>query len=136
MRYLSPPSTCNGPAGSVAPPGDVDLRERLLNLAGIDEAERVRAVREAWETKRQLLGATRIQYFSREGVVTDQREVPDYRTRLEAASALDRMLGVIAPRPDQRVEVVHRLELPAWALPPSSGEEGRIIDIPAQGANP
>lgn len=113
------------------PPGQMgagDTRSRLLDLAGIDEPEQVAALKEAWARKRELVNnATTTRYFSHEGVVTDQRYVADNKVRLDAAESLERVLGVIAPRAEQKVIVVHRLELPEWALPDSA--KAQVIDV-------
>ncbi len=105
-----------GPVGTVGRPA-LTVRDRILISAGITEEEQARAVRKAWDRKLALLDATRTQYVTFEGKVTDQRILEDNATRLQAAEAIDRLVGVIAPPSKQTVEVVHRLELPEWALP-------------------
>lgn len=124
-------------AGSLgAPESPVNIRDRLLTRAGITEPEQVAAIKEAWDTKKALLKATQTKFFSHEGTVTDHRDVGDNRIQLDAAEAIDRFLGVVAPRADQKVEVVHRLELPSWALPDNAPATAHIIEVQAVDVTP
>jgi len=117
------PVVYNPPAGQM---GAESQRTRLMDLAQIDEAEQVAALKEAWAKKRSLVNAHTVRYFAHEGQVCDQRTVQDNKVCLEASESLERMLGVIAPRAEQKVTVVHKLELPEWAQPTL---EAKVIDI-------
>src|SRR5215831_4229544 len=106
----------NGPAGS-ADGHVVSVRDTLLKDAGITPEVQAAAIRESWQVTQSLLRARKKQFFSFEGEVKDEREVDDNLVRLQAVDANYRMLGVVAPRSSQKVEVVHRVVLPEWALP-------------------
>jgi hypothetical protein len=116
-----------GVAGSVGAPVK-STRDNLLERAGITEEAQTEAVRKAWNRKLELLEARKTQFFSFEGRVTDQRDVADNALRLQAADCLDRFLGVVAPRSTQKIEVVHRLEYPEYALP-DGAPVGQVVDV-------
>lgn len=118
-----------GPAGSVGAPV-ISERDKLLERAGITPEQMAEAVRKAWDRKLELLRARKTQFFSFEGQVTDEREVVDNTTSLAAAESLDRFLGVVAPKATQKIEVIHRLELPEYALP-DDAPQGQVIEITA-----
>ena len=114
------------PAGTMGE--SPDRRQHLMLQAGITEEEQVEAVKEAWQTKRSLLNARTTKVASHEGKITDTLMVEDNRSRLGAIESIERQLGVIAPRESQKVEVIHRLVLPDWALPDNTAK-GQVIDI-------
>jgi len=103
----------------VSDPLDYD-RLRLLERAGITPVVMAHAVRRAWHTKARLLRANKA--MGGRGDV----QVPDNTVRLDAAVAIERMAGVLAPRADQTVIITHRVELPAWCQPDS---QSRVIDV-------
>jgi hypothetical protein len=92
-------------------------RDRLLQLAGLSEDGLAQLAKKSLEKKLQLMEANSVQYFASRGVVCDERVQPDYRVQLDAARAIDEMVGVKAPPAKQTVTVVHKLELPDWMCP-------------------
>lgn len=107
------PSPYNPPKGTM---GSETTRARLMDLANITEKEQAQVLRESWDTQRSLLQAKTTKVFAHEGIIVDKIDLEDNRVQLDAAESIERMLGVIAPRADQKVTVVHKLELPAWAM--------------------
>jgi uncharacterized Zn finger protein len=94
-----------------------DPRARLLGLAGFNEETLAKAVQRSMEKKLQLLEATTTLTAAFQGQITDTKEVPDAKTQLAAAKALDEVLGVKAPPARQAVTIVHKIELPEWMCP-------------------
>jgi hypothetical protein len=104
-----------------------DPRARLLGLAGYNEAVLADITKQSMEKKLALLSAKKVQYFAYEGEVGDERVDEDGRLQLEAAKALDEVIGVKAPPAKQTITVVHKVELPAWMLP--DGQQETIIEV-------
>lgn len=102
-------------------------RERLLALAGLTEPALAEVAKQAFAKKVALLDATQTEHFSTRGKVHDQRVTPDYRLQLDAAKALDDVLGLKAPPARQTVTVLHKLELPEWMM--ADGEPAKTIEI-------
>jgi hypothetical protein len=102
----------------------------LLGLAGFNEERLAKITQQSMEKKLELLSAKKVSYFAYEGEVQDQREDEDGRLQLEAAKALDEILGVKAPPAKQTITVVHKVELPAWMLP--DGQSEKIIEVGGQ----
>lgn len=113
-------------AGTLGQP--LDSRERLFKDAGLTEEEQARIARKTIERVDEMLDATHIQYFAHEGQVTDQRTTAANEARLKAIDASYRLLGLAAPRSEQKVTVVYKLELPSWSLP-DSVEVGQVLEI-------
>jgi hypothetical protein len=79
------------------------------------------------EKKVALLDAQKVSYFAYEGEVGDERTDADARIQLEAAKALDEILGVKAPPAKQTITVIHQVELPEWMLP--DGQPTKTIEV-------
>jgi len=82
-------------------------RAALLESAGVQPNDLQRAVR----SHRKLLNAETVKYFAHEGVVTDERRVPNHDVQARAVELFYDLLGVKAPRAAQQsqaagVEVV------------------------------
>ena len=102
-------------------------RDRLLEAANFTPEEQAALTRKVIDRTTSLLDAEETKYFSFEGEVRDQRTGPDNGCRLAAVDASARLLGLSAPKANQKVEVVYRVELPEWALP--DGVPAQVIDI-------
>ena len=101
------------PAGSVGAPA-IDPRSTLLLLAKVTEDKQADAVAKAFQKKLDLLEATRTQYFTDKGLVTDNRTQAALEVQLKAAEAIDRMTGVLAPPASTKVTMTHTFEIPEW----------------------
>ncbi len=102
-------------AGTLGQP--LDSRERLFKEAGFTEAEQTALARKTIARVDEQLDATHIQHFAHEGQVTDQRTTVANEARLKAIDASYRLLGLAAPRSEQKVTVTYKLELPSWSQP-------------------
>ena len=99
----------------------------MLGLAGYNEPVLAEITRRSMEKKVALLDAKKVSYFAYEGEVGDERVDEDSRVQLEAAKALDEILGVKAPPAKQTITVVHKVELPEWMLP--DGHKPQVIEV-------
>jgi len=61
-----------------------NVNEELWRLAGITPQMRADLLREAYETTKQSLDAVKQERSSWRGVFTDERQSPDYQSRLRA----------------------------------------------------
>lgn len=104
-----------------------DPRSRLLGLAGYSEETLAELVQRSMKKKIQLLNAKKTEVASFQGKITDERTYRDNRIQLEAAKALDEVLGVKAPPARASVTVVHKLELPAWMCPDDAPNQ--VVDV-------
>jgi hypothetical protein len=100
----------------------------LLGLAGYNEAKLAEITKQSMEKKLALLSAKKVTYCTFEGEFGEESKVDDDgRLQLEAAKALDEILGVKAPPAKQTITIVHKVELPAWMLP--DGQSEKIIEV-------
>jgi hypothetical protein len=113
-------------AGDLGAPAPTS-RDILFINAGFNEEEQTALTRKVIDRVNDSLDATITRYFAHEGVVTDSRVTPDNKGRLEGADMACRLLGLAAPRAEQKVTVVYKLELPAWALPDNT--EPQVIEV-------
>jgi hypothetical protein len=117
----------------------IDPRTDLLALAKITQEKQAEAVSKAFDKKLALLEATRTQFFTDKGVVTDARTQAALEVQLKAAEAIDRMTGVLAPPASTKVTMTHTFEIPEWFRTPDQAALSSTtleIDVaPSQDSN-
>ena len=111
-----------------------DPRSRLLGLAGYSEETLAQLVQRSMQKKIKLLKATKTELAAYQGKFLDERRVPDHRIQLEAAKALDEVLGIKAPPARASVTVVHKLELPSWMCPDDAPHQ--VVEVTGQVEDP
>jgi len=133
-RRSTPAEPVSGPAGTVTGQESSGLVDRavLMADAGISPKVQAKAVRQAWDKKLELMEAKQAHYFAHQGEVVSERYSPDNRTQLAASESVDRMLGVVAPKAEQKVQITYKLELPDWARPDGGAP---VIDVEVKNAD-
>jgi|SRR6185295_4421977 len=114
-------------AGTLGAP-EPNSREVLLANAGFTEAKQTALTAKTIERVEEMLDATHTQFFAHEGQVGDQRTTVANESRLKAIEASYRLLGIAAPRSEQKVTVVYKLELPSWSQA-DSNTQPQVIEI-------
>ena len=97
------------------PPHTDNERDTLLTGAGLTPSRKVALTQKTIDRLEAMLDAEETKFFAFQGQVGEVRRVPDHETRLKAVEASYRLLGIAAPKQDQKITVVYKLELPSWA---------------------
>lgn len=111
-----------------------EARSLTLEAAGFNPEEIGRLVRKATDKLEQKLSAKKVQFFTHEGVVTDERETEDNGAQIKAAEALaDLGMDVMALRRrstnDNPTPPTVNVDLSGWTVQNVPTAEESTIDV-------
>jgi hypothetical protein len=110
-----------------------DARQMTLDAAGFDPVEIGTFVRRSTDKLLEKLDATKVQYFTHEGVVTDERVTEDTTAQIAAAKALaDIGMDVMALRRrstnDTPAPPAVHIDLSGWTVQTPTTTDLEVID--------
>jgi hypothetical protein len=117
------------PAASISALAPQDVRQRLLEAAGLNQERQADLLQKAVEQAENALEAT-VPVMSPTGGILEWR--PDWFGRLKAASFLTNLLGAAPSKTASATaatQVLINVELPEWAQRMAQGQRAHVIDV-------